>query len=418
MTLEPPRHPPAAPAGPDAPDGPAAPSATWRVPPAGEPLVRGRAGGPLTGVRVAVKDVLAVAGHRTGAGVPTWCERAAVQPRHAAALQFLLDAGADVVGIAQTDELAFSLMGANAHHGTPPNPAAPGHLPGGSTSGPASAVAAGRADVGLGTDTAGSLRVPASWCGLHALRPTHGAVPTAGVLPLAPSFDTVGVLARDAAHLRAAAGALLPAGAAPRPAALLHLPALTALAGPATARAVEAAARDLARRTGLPLRELDEPVAPADAAAWTAAFRTVQAAEAWRAHGGFVEAHPGALSAPVAARFRAGRDVGAHEEAAARAVLAARREWLAGLLAGDGDEAGLLCLPATAGPAPRADAAAGELEAARAATLTLTSLGSLAGVPVLALPAPRVGALPVGLAVAAPAGADRALLELLPADPR
>ncbi|WP_345714344.1 amidase family protein, partial [Kineococcus glutinatus] len=152
-----------------------------------------------------------VAGHPVGAGVPAWLATAAPEPAHAAALQVLLDAGAVVAGIAQTDELAFSVMGRNGTWGAPPNPAAPGHLPGGSTSGPAAAVAAGAADLGLGTDTAGSLRVPGSWCGLHALRPTHGAVPVAGVLPLAPSFDTVGLLARCPQLLRAAGDELLPA---------------------------------------------------------------------------------------------------------------------------------------------------------------------------------------------------------------
>ena len=136
----------------------------WRV--TGSPLVAGRrpANGtrPLDGETVAVKDLFAVAGQPIGAGVPAYLAEATVQPVSAPAVQALLDAGADVVGIAQTDEFAYSIAGANPHYGTPPNPAVPGGLPGGSSSGPASAVALGQASIGLATDTAGSVRVPAS----------------------------------------------------------------------------------------------------------------------------------------------------------------------------------------------------------------------------------------------------------------
>ncbi|WP_432519543.1 AtzH-like domain-containing protein [Kineococcus sp. SYSU DK006] len=387
--------------------------ATWRVGGDGEALLTGSGAGPLAGVRIAVKDNVAVAGQRIGGGVPRWLEAAPVEDACAPALQALLDAGAEVAGIAQTDELAFSLMGANAHYGTPRNTAAPGRVPGGSTSGPAAALAAGAADLALGTDTAGSLRVPGSFSALYAWRPTHGAVDTTGVLPLAPSFDTVGLLARDPALLAAAAGVLLPAGtpATGQPTALLRSRALLALAHPATALAVEAATTALAVQTGLPLVDVDEVAedfTAAQVAAWTAAFRTVQAAEAWAAHGGFVEAQPGALSAPVEARFRAGAAVDATALAAARATTAATREHLAALL-----RLGWLCLPSTATPAPRADASPQEFETARAGTLQLSTLASQAGVPALGLPWGRVGELPVGACVLAPHGADRALLGLL-----
>lgn len=386
--------------------------AAWRVPPGAEPLVRGR-GGPLSGARVAVKDLVAVAGQRIGGGVPGWLRDAPVEESTAPALQRLLDAGADVAGIAQTDELAFSLMGANAHSGTPRNAAAPGHVPGGSTSGPAAAVAAGTADLGLGTDTAGSLRVPGSFCALYAWRPTHGAVDTTGVLPLAPSFDTVGLLARDAALLADAGRALLPAGrpdGAPggRPEALLRSRTLFSLAAPATALAVHAAMTALAVQTGLPVRDVEDDVTPAEVEAWTAAFRTVQAAEAWAAHGGFATTHPGALSPAVEARFRAGEHIGPEDLAAARAVVGVTRARLDAVL-----RHGWLCLPSTATPAPAVDAGPEEFEAARAGTLRLSTLASQTGVPALGLPWGRVGELPVGLCVLAPRGADLALLALL-----
>ncbi|NIZ90647.1 AtzH-like domain-containing protein [Kineococcus rubinsiae] len=396
-----------APTGPPADGGPA----TWRVPPPADgPLVAGSGAGPLAGVRTAVKDLVAVAGQRVGAGVPGWLAAAPVETATAPALRALLDAGAQVNGLAQTDELAFSLLGTNAHYGTPPNPAAPGRTTGGSTSGPAAAVAAGSADLGLGTDTAGSLRVPGSFCGLLAWRPTHGAVDTAGVLPLAPSFDTVGLLAREAGVLHAAARVLLggTTGGAAAPRALLRSATLTGLAEAPTALAVDAALAALSVQTGLPLLDLDDDFTPAEVTAWTAAFRTVQAAEAWAAHGSFVEGNPGALSAPVEGRFRAGAGVSAAAVDDARAVLRGVRQRLDAVLA-----QGWLGLPSTAAPAPAADASPAEQDRVRAATLALTSLASAAGVPALGLPWGRVGALPVGLCVLAPRGEDTALLGLL-----
>ena len=116
----------------------------------------------------------------------------------APALQLLLDAGATLVGKTIMDELAFSLNGENIHYGTPVNPAAPDRIPGGSSSGSASATAGRSVDFALGTDTSGSVRVPASYCGLFGIRSSHGAVSTEGVVPLAPSFDTVGWFAREA----------------------------------------------------------------------------------------------------------------------------------------------------------------------------------------------------------------------------
>lgn len=178
----------------------------WRV--AGSPLAPATSPGPLDGVRVAVKDVFAVAGVCRGLGNPVVAAEAAPQPVDAAAVAALRAIGAEVTGVATTDEFAYSLAGVNAHTGAPPNLAAPGHLPGGSSSGPAAAVALGQADLGLGTDTAGSIRVPASYQGLWGLRTTLGTVDASGLAPLAPSFDTVGWLTRDVSLLRRVVGKL------------------------------------------------------------------------------------------------------------------------------------------------------------------------------------------------------------------
>jgi Asp-tRNA(Asn)/Glu-tRNA(Gln) amidotransferase A subunit family amidase len=387
---------------------PADDPAIWRVaPPPSAPLVASTGGGDLDGMRVAVKDLFAVAGQRIGAGNPAWLTAAPVEATHAAAVSALLAEGAGVAGLAQTDELAFSLAGTNIHYGTPANPAAPGRITGGSSSGPAAAVATGAVEIGLGTDTAGSVRVPASYCGLYGLRTTHDAVDRTGLVPLAPSFDTVGVLARTSAVLVAAAAALLPAADVVPTRELLVAPTLMELAEPDTRLAVEAALRALALRHDLPVRrvELDRDALEN----WFVAFRQVQSAEAWRIHGEFVAAHPGEFEPAVEARFRSGAAIGEAEEATARAVLEDARAELHELL----PPGVVLALPSSSSPAPRSDEDAAAIDEIRGATLRLTCLASLAGLPALSIPTAQVGTLPAGLCMAGGPGADRALLALL-----
>ena len=147
----------------------------------------------------------------TGCGNPDWLASHAPAAKHAAAVQTLLDAGAHMIGKTITDELAFSLNGQNFHYGTPRNAVTPDRVPGGSSCGSASAVAHGIVDLALGSDTGGSVRIPACLNGIFGIRPTHDAVDSTGVMPLARSFDTVGWFARDARTLTRAGDVLLPA---------------------------------------------------------------------------------------------------------------------------------------------------------------------------------------------------------------
>ncbi|MFD7227753.1 amidase [Streptomyces sp. NPDC059881] len=378
----------------------------WRE--RGEPLVAGSGRGPLRGLRLAVKDVYAVAGHPTGAGNPAWLAEAEPQPAHSWAVAALLDAGAEVTGIARTDEFAYSLNGTNAHYGTPPNPAAPGRVPGGSSSGPAAAVALGEADAGLGSDTAGSIRVPSSYCGLYGLRPTHGAVPVTGMLPLAPSFDTVAWLARDAGTLARVGDVLLPAGAesgAPFRTALV-VGDLLALADPGVREAFPAAAAELAERAGLHLAHV--PTLGADPADLAQAFAIAQAAEAWECDGDWLSAHPGVLGPGIGARFARASEVTAERRATAEAAVHRAGRTLRAALREDT----VLLLPAAGGPAPLIDESPERKSALRDATFRLTCPASSAGLPCLVLPRMSVDGLPVGLAVVGGHGADRRLLEL------
>jgi Asp-tRNA(Asn)/Glu-tRNA(Gln) amidotransferase A subunit family amidase len=373
----------------------------WRV--AGAPLLPGRPApqGPgdaprLDGERVAVKDLFAVEGQRIGAGVPAFLAEAPVETRTATAVQVLLDAGAAVAGIARTDELAYSIAGANPHYGTPPNPAVPGGLPGGSSSGPASAVALGHATIGLATDTAGSIRVPASYQGLWGLRTTHGAVPVDGLLPLAPGFDAVGWLTRDPALLARVAEVTLGAGR-PVGARLAVAPALLAPLDDGVRTAFEAVLDGGAVEEA----DLGDPDAAYEA------FRTVQAFEAWRTHGAWIERHPGALRGGVAERFAWASTVHERDADAARQRLTELRAELRGLL-----ERAVLVLPSAASAAPPADADGAAVERARAQTLRLTCFASIAGVPAVSAPLVALPGGPLGVSFLGRPGSDGDLVRL------
>jgi amidase len=386
----------------------------WRV--VGDPLVAARGRGPLDGVGVAVKDLFAVAGQPVGAGVAVWLAEQRPQTASAPVVAALLEAGAHVVGIARTDEFAYSLAGTNAHYGTPPNPAAPRSISGGSTSGPASAVALGQAAIGLGTDTAGSIRVPASYQGLVGLRTTHGAISTDGVLPLARSFDTVGWVTRDVRMSAAIARILLGGGGDASEGGdaggiavrrTVRLPAVEALARTDVRDALASGLERLTNAGKLPPAEVVD--LPEDVLErWFLAFRTVQAWEAWQAHGAWIADHPGALGPDVAGRFALASEVREDQAAAAREVVAAAgqqlREWLTG---------SVLVVPSASGPAPERTATGEQVEAQRATTLRMTCLAGLAGAPALSLPLLRCAdGLPVGLCLLGAPGTDHGLLTL------
>ncbi len=378
--------------------------AVWRI--VGDPLVLGAPDGALAGETVAVKDLFAVQGFAVGGGVPAFLAEADPAGEHAVAVRTLLEAGASVTGIARTDEFAYSIAGQNPHYGTPPNPRNPGHLPGGSSSGPASAVALGQASIGLATDTGGSIRIPASYQGLWGLRTTHGAVDHEGVLPLAPSFDTVGWVTRDAGTLARVAAVFLPESGATAPAAagFAVAPVLLALADDDVRTAFDDLIDRLVVSGAIPVPtaiELPDPVVCFEA------FRTVQAAEAWDSHGEWVSAHPGTLGEAVAARFAFAATIDPAAEAAGRDAAAAVRT---GIDAALGSR--VLLLPTAPTTAPSVLSTPQQIDDVRARTLTMTSVVGLAGRPAVSAPLLRIGRAPVGLCLVGPRGSDLALIEL------
>lgn len=387
-------------------------------------LEPGAAGGRLSGLRFAVKDVFDVAGTRTGAGNPTWVAEAPEAAAHAPAVAALLAGGADLWGKTVTDELAYSLSGTNVHYGTPRNAGAPGRVPGGSSSGSAAAVAGGAVELALGTDTGGSIRVPASYCGIYGLRTTHGRVPVDGVVPLAPSFDTVGLLAADPAHLATAWRALAAASPSVTSTAAATSTAPTAtgpwtirrlvvatdlmdLADAGAASALRAAAQVLGDRLGLQV--VDRVLAGRGRLPdWRDAFRIIQQVEAWRCHGAWIDGREPDMGPGIEARFAAAK---ARDPADVERVLPVRAE-VALAFERIMDADGLLVQPAAPGPAPPPVSAEASKEDLRVRTQALTAPAGLAGAPVVSLPLALVDHLPVGLAVVGRPGDDDALVTL------
>lgn len=354
----------------------------------------------LDGMRLAVKDVFDVAGMRTGAGNPAWW-----QDRHAAtssayAVSMILAEGAQWVGKTVTDELAYSLSGSNVHYGTPVNPADSRRIPGGSSSGSAVAVAAGDADIGLATDCGGSARLPASYCGVWGIRPTHGYAGQSGFV-LAPSFDTVGWFTRTGSALAKVLDVLVP-GLATQQAKRLLIPddALAVCDPPVQAalqqvlKQLDGAAAPLARGS-LPLDE------------WAEAYRILAGAEIWKEHGPWVTEHGMHLAEDVRARFLAASQISEAERSRQQEVRANAIRTFDSLFRDDC----FVLLPSAPGPAPLRDAPHDMLAQDRRRIQKLVSAAGLAGLPQVSMPWIEVDGGPVGLSIIGPKGADAAVIE-------
>lgn len=364
--------------------------------------------GALDGLTFMVKDMIDVAGYQTGVGNPDWLVDAGVASTSAHAVARLLAAGATCTGKTRTDELAYSLSGTNDHYGAPPNPHDPTRTSGGSSSGSAAAVAAGLCDFALGTDTGGSVRVPAGYCGLYGLRPTHGRVSVEGVVPLAPSFDTVGWFTREA-PLAQMVGDVLLQGA---PQAFRLGRAVLAseafeLSDSGVAEVVLTTAERLAQRTGLQIVQGDV-AGSGGLQEWAKTFQCLQGREAWEAHREWLERMHPRLGSATAAKFEIGAAITDAETEQAHAARMDVRRRLYDLL---GDDTVLL-LPSAPTVAPRLDASDDETAALRTRTLALTAIAGLTGLPAMSLPLVEVDGLPVGVCVIGPPGSDEALLRL------
>ncbi|MHA4867295.1 amidase [Duganella sp. PWIR1] len=359
------------------------------------------AGGALDGLRFAVKDLIDVAGYVTGGGNPDWARGRAPAARHAPAVRQLLAAGASVHGKTISDELAFSLEGENWHYGTPRNPRCPDSLPGGSSSGSAVAVAAGLADFALGTDTGGSVRVPAAFCGVYGMRPSHGRLPLHGVLPFAPGYDTIGWFARSADMLARVGAVLLGDDAiavagAPR---LLLLEDVFAMCEPALDAHLRQVAQALVPAASLTIFDGH----PQD---WLQSYQVLQGAQIKQSLGDWLMRARPQFGPAIAPRFDsvlALHDEQALEQLAHRTAM---RRILKQLL----QPGVVLVLPTTPTTALALNASAESRNAFYAAVLAINAIAGHAGLPQLTIPAGEVNGKPAGLSFITMRGADRWLL--------
>ncbi|MEQ1944712.1 amidase [Mesorhizobium sp. VNQ89] len=368
--------------------------------------------GPLAGLTLGVKDIFDVKGYVSGWGNPDRHAEAQPALTTASAVQRLLDTGARFIGKTQTEELAFSMIGQNVHFPHPVNPAAPDRITGGSSSGSAAAVAGGLVDIGTGSDTGGSVRAPASFCGLIGLRTTHGLIPLDHTMPLAPSFDTFGWFAKDmdtyekvgrAVITETGASPLAPPDGKPR---LISLPALDELlAGPTEATAYSRMRRRVESVLG-PVRAAKQPPFGIDELYW--ATRRLQAHEAWAAHGEWISVPGRRIGASIYERFAFGKTVSAQEVATDTRFRTAFRVALGELLGDDG----VLLLPTVPCAAPRSASTPEEMGAFREQAIRLLCWSGLSGFPQISLPVGFVDGAPFGLSLLGPAGSDLALIRL------
>ena len=363
--------------------------------------------GPLSGLTFAAKDIFDVVGHVTGCGNPNW--KATHSPADATAwvVQQLVDAGATMAGKTITDELTRGIFGENVHYGTPTNPRAPGRVPGGSSSGSAAAVAGELVDFALGSDTGGSVRVPASFCGLYGLRPTHGRIPRDGMLLQAPTFDTIGWFARDAeTFARVGAVLLTPQPTPERPRNLVIADDAFELAEPP----VRAALLSIADTIGALFDSVStQRLSPTSLTEWSGHQQILQSREAWESIREWIDEVNPAFSFEVSDRYVMGRSITdsqvADGQAGRDAVIARMDEVFA-------DQQTVMCLPTTVGPAPLVGQPVSERHSLRLRNSALTSIAGNTGRPQLTLPLGVVDGRPVGLSLLGNRGSDEQLIEL------
>jgi len=362
--------------------------------------------GPLAGLTAVVKDMYDIAGLRTGGGNPDWLASQKPANHNASAVERILAAGATITGKTICDEFFYSVSGVNAHYGTPPNIRAPGRIPGGSSSGSAAACGAQACDFALGSDTGGSVRVPASFNGVYGLRPTHGRVDLTGAMAMAPSFDTAGWFANGPGVLRRV-GAVLLQGNPARERITRLLVASDAFAQADTE--VAALCRDFVDRGSklLPSR-VDANIAPTGFDEWREAFRIVQAKEVWETFGAFITQAKPRLGPGIRERMDFAATVTSDQAERSREILAgARAQILATLVPGT-----IMALPTAPSIAPLLAATGETLELFRVRTMRLTCIAGLAGLPQVNIPIGIVSACPAGLSFVGWSGADEVLLDL------
>jgi amidase len=372
--------------------------------PGTEVHIAGVADGPLSGLTFVAKDLFDVAGYPTGGGNPDWAAYNPVPTRHAWAVQTLLDVGATLIGKAITDEVSLGILGENPFDGTPLNSAAPDRVPGGSSSGSAAAVAAGLADTAIGTDTGGSVRVPASFCGLYGIRPTHGRLNLSGMLPQAPSSDTTGWFARDAEIFARVSAAMLGEGPmAELPDRLVVAVDAFGFADEAVKTALEPLMQKLSDLIG---QTREDILAPMGLSVWGRAQRLLQPYEAWLTFRDWIDACNPRLAFNVARGLMMGSMIPESERQWAGLMRQEARARMTHLL----PPGTIVAMPTTPFPAPKLGLPLVEQNPLREQILCLCAHGGLTGVPQVNIPGATVDGAPIGLSILGGHGTDTILV--------
>ncbi|MBT5193945.1 MAG: amidase [Rhodospirillaceae bacterium] len=368
--------------------------------------IDGAPGGPLSGLTFVAKDLFDVAGHPTGGGNPDWPGNKVPAQEHAWAVQTLLDGGASLVGKTITDEVSLGILGENVFYGTPVNSAAPDRVPGGSSAGSVAAVAAGMCDIALGTDTGGSVRVPASFCGVYGIRPTHGRLDLTGMMLQAPSSDTTGWFARDGATFAKASAVML---AEEIPTALPNRLIVAVDAFGFAGSDMQAAFGPMIERLGALIGTVEEEVmALPGLSTWARAQRTLQPYEGWLTFKDWLERDNPAMAYSVARGLAQAANIPQGEREWAQMMRREARARLDYLL----PPGTVLCLPTTPFPAPPKGLASSQTDPLRMRISCLCSHGGLTGVPQVSLPGCTLDGLPVGLSIIGRWGTDAQLVAL------
>ncbi|MFO8073608.1 MAG: amidase family protein [Polyangia bacterium] len=372
--------------------------------------------GALDGLTFTVKDNIDIGGRKTSFGSPSWRAKTPAAVHNALCVDQLLDAGASCVGKVVADEFTYSLQGENPFYGTPLNAKAPDRIPGGSSSGSASSVACGLADFSLGTDSGGSIRVPASFCGVWGMRPSLHRISEAGVLPFMPSVSTVGVVAADLDILDRAMRALLLSGVR-QPAPLRRIVLLEdafELADEAVRDAAGLAVERLSKRAKIACEHVGfSEIAGRDMdleACNELALRNLQTAEFQNAVGGWIEALEPRLGPEFSAAYQNVRSFDRAEALASMDLCERLFEGICRFLT----PGTVVCFPTTPTVAPPR----GSLRAMDAIrdfygrTMAVTSFSGVGRLPELSAPLLGVDGCPLGLSIAAAPYQDEALLEI------
>lgn len=364
-------------------------------------------GEALRGKKVAVKDLFHMAGIATSAGNPDWLHSHSVPTETSPVISELRNQGANIVGKTITDELAYSLNGQNIHYGTPINTKNPSLLPGGSSSGSAIAVADGSADIGLGTDTGGSIRVPASYNGLFGLRPSHGVVSTKHLVSLAPSFDTVGWITRDLATLAAVAKVLLPQQAEIKSNKQLNIGFSQTLNKTCQHHTqIDLILNKLSNSFGVSVCNLSTILNGTVLTSAAEAFKILQGAEIWATHGEWISAKQPLFAPDIAQRFNWCKTINTAQVATAKGT---QNDFCA-LVAEIFKQVDYILLPTTPGSAPALSANEQQLYDYRNQLLAMTCIAGLAGLPQIQIPLFQADKVPVGLSIIGPKHSDHQLI--------